>query len=125
MPFRDLFVELGDEIVAALQGIGEEAARAALPSPAPQPVRAQPSIRDRGPLLCERYGWLLVSVRRSEVDCTTIFLATHRCGHTQAYEICDRLLAAEAGPRWQIDAVDRVVDETPRRCYCVPWLPHS
>lgn len=117
-PFRDLFVELPRAVFDALQAWGEAViVKAQQPAPAPRP--RTPTALDRTTLLAWRYGWREAESWRNPWDCTTEIVALLQCGHRQRYTIEDRAFLAEPGPAWQLHVIDRVVDNTPRDCYCV------
>lgn len=116
-PFRDLFVELPRAVFDAMHAWGEAViVKAQTPTPVVPVVRI-PTVLDRTTLLSWRYGWRRAETQRVESDRATEISALLECGHWQRYVVTDKIVAF--GPPEQIDIVDRVVDSTPRDCYCV------
>lgn len=122
-PFRDLFVELPATVFESLQQFGEALLAR---EQAAQPARAvkPPSVVEAYVRwTMQRYGWRRVETRRIEHGATTHVIAQLNCGHGQRYEVDEIRLARCRGISEEIDLLDRIVAETPRRCYCVQRSP--
>lgn len=119
-PFRDLFVELPAAVFESLQAIGEAAVvKAQRPAPTKAPPRPTLFADHHIRLVLSRYGWRRAETRRIEHEATTYVLAELDCGHGQMYPVDERSILLAGSPAGEIELLDRVVERTPRRCYCV------
>lgn len=123
-PFRELFIELPRAVFDALQAIGEGAIKQAevqrdvereLSAPARRPSTIDAYVQ----FVAHRFGWRRAETRRIEHEATTYILAELDCGHGQKYAVDELSVARCRGPAEEIDLLDRIVEDTPRRCYCV------
>jgi hypothetical protein len=124
-PFRQLFVELGAELFAALKGIGEAAVvKAQAPAPAGRSlVTTTLDIMTGGAVvdvLVKRYGWRqLVTWYRSPRSDEVEFHVRRGCGHRHRIAIDEVELHLDQNPAFALfDALDRRAHE--RDCYCTP-----
>lgn len=125
-PFRDLFIELPRAVFEVLQGIGEAVVADALRSPAtnraaaPRPQRSSSLFSDRHiRLVLQRYDWTHAELERAVADDTLVLVVQRECLHWQRYKFHANEIAACHAPREEVELLDRVVERTNRRCYCV------
>lgn len=123
-PFRELFVELPRALFDALQAIGEGAIKQAevkrdaerrLAEPAAKPSLIDAYVK----WTMGRFGWRRAETRRIAHETTTYILAELDCGHGQKYDVDESRMMRCRGAAEEVDLLDRIVADTPRRCYCV------
>jgi hypothetical protein len=121
-PFRDLFIELPATLFDMLRGIGERAVlNASRPAPPASMVPSTLSILERYIVhVMRRYGWIDVRCIQFSSAAAVEIIATGRCGHRTSYRIDEeRLFSASFTIRLNTTMLDEVIQNAPRRCYCV------
>ena len=122
--FRELFIELPRAVFDALQAIGEGAIKQA---EVQRDARAASAISYRSPSAVEayvrwamrRFGWRRAETRRIAHEAMTYIVVELRCGHGQKYDVDEASIMRCRGAAEEIDLLDGIVENTPRRCYCV------
>jgi hypothetical protein len=118
-PFRELFAELPRAVFETLQAIGEEAVARAKPlyaQPTPAPIW-------RSGWFCaamrSRYGWPHLVINLSVVREETEWHALLPCRHLFVMFVDAPTFVAMRALQDLVGAIDRIVEQTERRCYCV------
>lgn len=123
--FREMFVELGDAVMAALQAAAAQPpahdAKAAVADQYRQPSRSS-LLTERRALepIRQRYHWRSLSAVRSPVTAGIDFTVVRECGHRQRFRLFENELEVLAAGQW-IDALFECFDRfnSNRQCMCV------
>jgi hypothetical protein len=112
--FRDLFVEVPQALLEA--AIHEAQARNA-----PEQTRRSAflDMQDASALLAKRYGWRNCEMMRYASSRNTELGVRLWCGRQFLIRFSDTFLE-DAKPGQFIDALDRMIERSPRSCYCTP-----
>jgi len=116
-PYRSLCVELPAALFEALRALGDAAVtQAARPDPLGIPARTLAEDQLVAERLMQRYGWRRVASWRQVQRRCTAFAVVLSCGHSASYDLHEVTLRAGEHP---LDALDAMVERTPRNCCCV------